>query len=66
MKKILIIFSSSLTIKDEEGILRPSALIYSVESERLVKAVKDEWEANTSKKKEFRGCSLVEAELTEI
>jgi hypothetical protein len=55
-----------LTIKDEEGVLRPSALCYAADNERLVKAIRDEWEANTSKKKEFRDCTLVEAELTEI
>jgi len=55
-----------LTIKDEEGILRPAAGIWSAESDRLVMAVKEEWEANMSQKKQFRGCSLIEAELTEI
>ncbi len=32
----------------------------------LGKAAKDEWEANLSGKKQFRDCSLVEADLTEI
>lgn len=55
-----------LVVKDEEGILRPTALCYTMSSPLMVKAIKDEWEAKTSKKKEFKNCILVEAELIEI
>lgn len=52
-------------VKDEEGILRPQAGIWESEG-RYGQAVLDEWNINTSKKKHFRGCTLVKAEITEI
>lgn len=55
-----------LVIKDADGILRPGHYIVPMASEALIKAVREEWEQNMSKKKEFRGSTLVEAELTEI
>lgn len=54
-----------LVIKDEEGILRPQAGIWVDTGGVFAKAVKEEWKNNLSKKKHFKGCSLVEAELIE-
>ncbi len=54
-----------LVIKDEEGILRPQAGIWVDAGGVFAQAVKEEWETNLSQKKHFKGCSLVEAELTE-
>jgi hypothetical protein len=54
-----------LVIKDEEGVMRPGAGIWPIVSENMTKAIKEEWDINLSKKKNFKGCTLVEAELTE-
>ncbi len=55
-----------LCVKDDEGVLRPQAGIWEAESPGYESAVMEQWEATTSKKKNFQGCTLVQAELTEL
>ena len=54
-----------LVVKDEEGLLRPQAGIWSSNG-TYADAVKKEWEVNLKKKSHLKGCTLVEAELTEL
>ena len=52
-----------LVIRDIEG-LKPQAGIWSAEKPDYARAVQDEWENNLYKK--FKGCDLVEADLTQV
>jgi hypothetical protein len=54
-----------LVVKDEDGNLRPQHKLWVISSPAYEKAARDEWEFNLSKKKEFKGCVLVEATLKE-
>jgi hypothetical protein len=53
-------------IKDEMGKLRPQASIWVIDDASWREATLKEWETRLSKKREFDGCSMVEAELREI
>lgn len=55
-----------LVVKDEEGILRPQYGIWEGEAGSYSKAVREDWIERLSKKKQYQGCQLVEANLTEI
>ena len=55
-----------LVVKDREGNLRPGFFVHPMSSDALVNAIRAEWKETMSKKKEYRECTLVEAELTEL
>ena len=52
-------------LKDEEGVLRPTACIMPAYG-AIGKASKEEWDINLSKKKHFRGSTIVKCIVTEI
>lgn len=52
-------------VKDEEGNLRPEAYIRENIDDDWDKAIWSNWDNTLSKRKQFQGCTLVKAVLTE-
>ncbi len=53
-----------LVIKDEDGVLRPQAGIWADTNEGYSESVKKQFDYDYKKK--WNGCTLVQAELTEL